>query len=62
VTWTQATVEQFEREVSNRANLVDPDGEQDWFSLTFGWAIAKGYDIYVAHDFAHHIRYNTELG
>ena len=52
----------FKAEVSDREKEVDPDQEQDWFSLTLGWAIAKGMAPDEAHDFAIHIRYETELG
>jgi hypothetical protein len=52
----------FEVEVHNRASEVDPDNEQDWFSLTLGWAIGKGLKPEDAHEFALHIRYHTELG
>ena len=41
---------------------VDPGNEQDWFSLTLGWAIAKGLEPEEAHKFAIHIRYHTALG
>lgn len=52
----------FKTDVSDRATEVDPDNEQDWFSLTLGWAIAKGLTPRNAHSFACHIRYSTNLG
>ena len=53
---------QFKTEVHDRAKEIDESGEQDWYSMTLGWAIAKGITPDDAHDFARHIRYNTELG
>lgn len=52
----------FKSEIADRANLVDPSNEQDWFSLTLGWAIAKGLTPDEAHEFASFIRYKTDLG
>ena len=52
----------FKQEVYDRAKYIDSAGEQDWFSLTLGWAIGKGLSPEIAHSFALHIRYNTELG
>lgn len=53
---------EFKAEVSGRAKQVDPSNEQDWFSLTLGWAIAKGMTPKVAYNFALYIRYHTKLG
>lgn len=53
---------QFEAEVTNRADEVDPDHIHHWESLTMGWAIAKGLHPEEAYDFAIYIRYETELG
>jgi hypothetical protein len=55
-------IELFKTECSDRALAIDPDSEQDWFSLTLGWAVAKGLDPEAAYDFAVHIRYKTDLG
>lgn len=52
----------FKKECHERAKLIDPDDDQDWYSLTLGWAIAKGMHPDKAHEFANHIRYETELG
>jgi len=52
----------FKSEVSDRAAEIDPSDEQDWFSLTLGWAIANGLSPDEAHSFASHIRYHTDLG
>lgn len=54
-------LESFRREVTDRAAEVDPDNEQDWFSLTLGWAVAKGLTPEDAHKFATHVRYHTDL-
>jgi len=58
----EALVELFKAEIHNRASDVDPSNCQDWFSLTLGWAIAKGLDPSAAHEFASYIRYDTDLG
>lgn len=52
----------FKSEVNDKSEAVDPDNVQDWFSLTLGWAIAKGLTPEDAHAFALHIRYHTDLG
>lgn len=52
----------FKNEVADRAAKIDPSSEQDWFSLTLGWAIAKGLTPDESHAFAIHIRYHTTLG
>ncbi len=52
----------FKLEVDNRAESIDSAQEQDWFSLTLGWAIAKGLAPQDAHDFAIFIRHQTDLG
>ena len=49
-------------EVSSRSNQIDPNNELCWLSLTVGWAIAKGLNTVQAIDYAHHIRYETDLG
>lgn len=58
----EALAKQFEEEVHSKASEVDPSSEQDWYSLTLGWAIAKGLTPEQAHEFANHIRYHTDLG
>lgn len=55
-------VEEFEEKVSNKGDEIDEEQEQDWYSLTLGWALAKGFDADGAHDFARIIRYSTDLG
>jgi hypothetical protein len=52
----------FKAEVSDRSDEVDPSSSQDWFSLTLGWAIAKGLSPDDAHAFALHISHHTDLG
>jgi len=52
----------FKTEVHDKAKEVDPSNEQDWFSITLGWALGKGLSPDRAHEFAIYIRYKTELG
>lgn len=47
----------FYKEVTKRAKAIDPLDEQDWYSLSLGWAIAKGLSPANAHEFSLHIRY-----
>lgn len=57
-----ALIAQFKAEAHDRASEADPDSSEDWYSLTLGWAIAKGLTPADARAFASHIRYNTGLG
>lgn len=57
-----ALIAAFKAECHNRASSIDPDDEQDWYSLTLGWALAKGIKPYAAHEFASFIRYFSDLG
>jgi hypothetical protein len=52
----------FKAEINDRAEEIDSSNEQDWFSLTLGWAIGKGLTPEDAHEFARYIRYETPLG
>jgi hypothetical protein len=60
-TINEELVNQFKIEVVDRAGEIDGSDSQDWFSLTLGWAIAKGVEPADAHDFAIHIRYDSGL-
>ncbi len=60
--FNESLIEQFKTEVSDRAEDVDPSNNEDWFSLTIGWGIAKGLEPEPAHMFAIYIRYHTDLG
>lgn len=53
---------EFKLEVHDRAKDVDPSNEQDWLSLTLGWAMGKGLNPTDADNFAIYIRYHTRLG
>lgn len=52
----------FKIEVHDRSEEIDPENDEDWCSLTLGWAIGKGLSPDDALAFASHIRYHTELG
>jgi hypothetical protein len=54
-------LEPFKQEVSNRAKSIDPENTQDWYSITLGWAIAKGMSTKDAHEFSVFVRYSTNL-
>jgi len=53
---------QFKTEMTDRATLVDTSNELDWYSLTVGWAVAKGLSPDEARSFSTHVRYETDLG
>lgn len=55
-------IDLFKKEVHEKFKEVDPDDEQDWYSLTLGWAIGKGLPVKEAKEFATFIRYKTDLG
>jgi len=58
----QALLKQFELEVYNKSDEIDPGDEKDWYSITLGWAIGKGETPAKAHDFVRYVRYSTKLG
>lgn len=45
----------FKNEIHDRASQIDEACTQDWFSLTLGWAIAKGLQPDDAHEFTNYI-------
>lgn len=59
-----ALTEQFKNEVHDKITVENEDEfmDEDFKSLTLGWAIAKGLSFEDAFDFASYIRYNTNLG
>ena len=61
-----SVIAQFEKDwkevVYDRGDEVDPSNEQDWYSLTVGFALGKGFSIDVSHELASYIRYHTDLG
>jgi hypothetical protein len=52
----------FEIEVHDKAKMIDPENEHDWYSLTIGWGLGKGLPPNEAIEFAGYIRHETELG
>jgi ribosome-associated toxin RatA of RatAB toxin-antitoxin module len=56
--------EQFKAEVHDKiiGDIEDEFMEEDFHSLSLGWAIAKGLSFEDAFDFASYIRYDTNLG
>lgn len=50
--------EMFKAEVCDRSKSIDPDEEYDWYSLSLGWAIAKGMSPTKAHNFSTYVRYD----
>lgn len=56
--WNLAQV--FKTEVCKKKRWIDPEQEQDWYSLSLGWAIAKGLVIKDAHEFSLYVRYDLQ--
>lgn len=52
----------FKTEVHDKAAYIDPNNDLDWYSLTVGFALAKGATPEEAIEIAVHIRYETDLG
>jgi len=53
---------QFKSHVHNLAKQVDPQNDEDWQSLSIGFALGKGKSPEYAREFAMYLRYNTDLG
>ena len=49
----------FKDEVCSFSTEIDPSNEQDWFSLSLGWAIAKGLTPDEAWQFSTWLRYTV---
>lgn len=49
--------QEFKNQVCDRSAEIDPDEGQDWYSLSLGWALAKGLSPDDAHSFAIEVRY-----
>ena len=62
---TLVTIYQVEvwksKEYTDEIDSGGPSGTEDWYSLCLGWALAKGLTPTEAHEFASHIRYNTNM-
>lgn len=55
-------IDVYKQEIDDRAEEIDPSNNEDWFSMTLGWAIAKGMSIDAAGSFAVYIRHHTDMG
>lgn len=60
--FNEELIEDFKREVNDKAEEIDENSEYDWFVLTYGWALGKGLKPENAHSFSIYIRYYTDLG
>lgn len=63
----KALTEAFKKEVAIHEPVIaeqnfSPLGETEWWSMTLGWALAKGLNPEEAAGFASFIRYKTSLG
>lgn len=45
-------VEAFKFSITDNGTTIDPENEQDWYSLALGWALGRGYGIHDSHTFA----------
>jgi hypothetical protein len=50
-------VGRFRKEVCARMNTVDPNGELDWYTLSFGFFLACGLSVTRATSMAIYVRY-----
>lgn len=48
----EGLLDDYGTEILGRAEDIDPGNEEDWNSMTIGWAIAKGLTIDDAKAFA----------
>ena len=48
--------ELFRKEIVERAEEIDKDHSEDWFSLSLGWAIAKGLTPDQAYEFTLYLK------
>lgn len=48
--------------VADKAQEIDPTNELDWYALAVGFAVGRGWSASSAHEFARHVRYNSNLG
>jgi hypothetical protein len=53
-------LEEFRMGICLRHKQVDPDEELDWFSLSYGFFIARGASIDDAHTLSRHARYDLQ--
>lgn len=63
IIWTNQELEHlnsFRQDCCEHSAEIDPSDEQDWFSLSIGYFIAKGMPIMRAYELALHARYDHE--
>lgn len=53
-------LEDFKKEVCEKAKDIDPGDEYDWLALSIGFFIAKGADPALAHRLAMTARYGYQ--
>lgn len=51
---------EFKKDVCLKAKEVDPGDEQDWFSLSLGYFLAKGCSPEESWDLSSEVRYDLE--
>lgn len=57
----QNLLKQFKEEIYLRDKEIDPDETHDWFSLTYGWALAKNKSPEESLEFARFAIYYTDM-
>lgn len=45
-------MDDFDRDIMGRIDDIDESRAHNWLSFAYGWALAKGMDVYSAQDFA----------
>jgi hypothetical protein len=53
-------LEKFRAEVCARSQAVDPQGERDWYDLSYGFFLGLGLDPEDAHTAANEARYTHQ--
>ena len=49
---------EFHTNVFNARATIDPENNEDWFSLAYGWALGRGCDPKEANNFAIKVTYD----
>lgn len=52
--------ELFATEITDRETEIDESEEQDWYSLSLGWALGKGLSVDESHALSIYLRYTLQ--
>jgi len=54
----QKEVDDFKKDVCDDSNVIDPNDELDWFTLSYGYFLAKGMNAVNAYTLSIIVRYD----